>query len=196
MSVDLGRPDVAESHTRTAWACADASGYNELRAWVRATQHTVAFWQDDLARAADVRPGRTAVRRGSSALFLASAAALDLARAGRTRTHGKRSTRPSAPHPTLPSPRVGGVFLCTPERAAGLWSDTHLALGEPQLTLEHADRGVSLFEAAPHALRNPGSERMVRLQQVKAHLLLGELDGARECLTPVLATERSTGCVR
>lgn len=189
MSVDLGRPDVAESHTRTAWACADASGYNELRAWVRATQHTVAFWQDDVEHAAEFAQDGLQYAAGSSALFLASAAALDLARAGRTEDAREALDQAKRTAPDSAVPEVGGVFLCTPERAAGLWSDTHLALGEPRLTLEHADRGVSLFEQAPHALRNPGSERMVRLQQVKAHLLLGELDGARECLTPVLATK-------
>ncbi len=188
MSVDLGRPDVAESHTRTAWACADASGYDELRAWVRATQHTAAFWQDDFAGAADFALDGLQYASGTSALFLTSAAAMDLARAGRasearaTLDQAKRTTPDSA------VPETGGLFLCTPERAAGLWSDAYLALGEPHLTLEHADRGVALFEAAPHAQRNPGSERMVRLQQVKAHLLLGELDGATECLSPVLST--------
>jgi tetratricopeptide (TPR) repeat protein len=188
MSVDLGRPEVAESHTRTAWACADASGYDELRAWVRATQHTAAFWQDDVDHAVDFALDGLRYAAGTSALFLASAAALDLARAGRTDEaramldQAKRTT----PDPSVPE--LGGLFRCTPERAEGIWSDAYLTLGQPHLTLEHANRSVTLFESAPHALRNPGSERMARLQQVKAHLLQGELDGAREALTPVLAT--------
>ena len=45
-----------------------------------------------------------------------------------------------------------------------------------------------MFEAAPHLLRNFGSERMVRLQQAKARLALGELEGAIETLEPVLST--------
>ncbi|WBQ06322.1 hypothetical protein [Kribbella sp. CA-293567] len=188
MSVDLGRMDVAESHTRTAWACADASGDNELRAWVRATQHTIAFWQDDIGRATDFALDGLQYANGTSALFLASAAALDLARAGRSDEARAALTRAERTTPSPSTSEVGGLFLCTPERAAGIWSDTHLSLGDANLTLEHADRSVALFEAAPHALRNPGSERMARLQQVKAHLILGELDGAKECLTPVLAT--------
>jgi hypothetical protein len=188
MSVDLGRPEVAESHTRTAWACADASGYDELRAWVRATQHTAAFWQDDIDHAVDFALDGLRYAAGTSALFLASAAALDLARAGRTdeATAMLDQAKRTTPDPSVSE--LGGLFLCTPERAEGLWSDAHLTLGQPHLTLEHANRSVALFESAPHALRNPGSERMARLQQVKAHLLLGELDGARESLTPVLST--------
>jgi hypothetical protein len=188
MSVDLGRPDVAESHTRTAWACADAAGHDELRAWVRATQHTAAFWQDDFARAAAFAESGLRYAGGSSALFLASAMAVDLARTGRV--EAARNALVIAKDTKI-NPDVielGGPLLCTPERAEGIWSDAHLALGEAQYTADHADRGVALFEAAPHALRNYGSERMVRLQQVKARLEIGEPEGAAEALNAVLAT--------
>ncbi|WP_232828443.1 hypothetical protein [Kribbella monticola] len=187
MSVDLGRPDVAESHTRTAWACAEAADFDELRAWVRATQHTAAFWQDDFARAADYALDGLRYAEGTAALFLASVAAVDLGRMGRlddahdALDAAKRTTI----NPSVTD--IGGPFRCTPERAEGIWSDAHLTLGEAQYTLQHADRGVALFEAAPHALRNYGSERMVRLQQVKGRLETGELDGALEALRPVLA---------
>ncbi|WP_238161837.1 hypothetical protein [Kribbella antibiotica] len=188
ISTDLGRPDIAESHARTAWACAEAADHDELRAWVRATQHTAAFWQDDFARAAGYAQDGLRYASGSSALFLSAAAAVDLARAGhedQARLALDAAKRVSA-EPSLSEP--GGPFLCTPERAAGIWSDAHLALNEAQHTLTHADQSVALFEAASHALRNVGSERMVRLQQAKAHLLLGELDGASAALEPVLMT--------
>jgi len=188
MSVDLGRPDVAESHTRTAWACAEAADHDELRAWIRATQHTAAFWQDDFARAAAHARDGLQYASGTSALFLASAVAVDLARAGRT--EDARRALDAAKRLTVEATgsEPGGPFLCTPERAEGIWSDAHLALGEARHTAAHADRGVSLFEASPHVLRNLGSERMVRLQQAKARLALGQLDGAVEALDPVLST--------
>jgi hypothetical protein len=188
MSVDLGRPDIAESHTRTAWACADSADHDDLRAWVRATQHTAAFWQDEFGRAADYAADGLRFARGTSAAFLAGVHAVDLARTDRldqareALDHAKRLAVTEA------AVELGGPFLCTPERAEGIWSDAHLWLGEAGITLDHADRSVALFEAAPHALRNFGSERMVRLQQVKAHLEIGELDGAVEALGPVLAT--------
>ncbi|NEA34000.1 hypothetical protein G3I17_20355 [Streptomyces sp. SID13031] len=188
MSVDLGRPDVAESHTRTAWACADAAGHDELRAWVRATQHTAAFWQDDIDHALGFALDGLQYAAGTSARFLTAAAALDLARAGRTDEARTMLDQAKRTRPDSSVPELGGLFLCTPERAEGLWSDTYLTLGQPELTLEHADHSVALFEAAPHARRNPGSERMARLQQVKAYLLLGDLDSAQDALAPVLET--------
>ncbi|GAA1607230.1 hypothetical protein GCM10009789_71970 [Kribbella sancticallisti] len=188
ISVDLGRPDVAESHTRTAWACAEAADADELRAWVRATQHTAAFWQDDYARAADYAQDGLQYAAGTSAVFLSSAAAMDLARLGDS-DEARRLLKLAMSTPIRPEQsQLGGPFLCTVERAEGLWSDTHLNLGEPLQTLEHADRGVALFEAAPHAQRNYGSERMVRLQQVRARLELNELDGAIDALDAVLGT--------
>ncbi|NUR99576.1 MAG: hypothetical protein HOV67_30490 [Kribbellaceae bacterium] len=188
MSVDLGRPDIAENHTRTAWACGEAADRDDLRAWVRAAQHRAAFWQNDFGRAASYAEDGLRYATGSSLLYLASVFAVDLARSGRhaeareALAIAKRTTvRPDAPE-------MGGPFLCTPERAEGLWSDAHLAVGEAHLTLQHADRAIALFEASPHLARNFGSERMTRLQQAKAHLQVGDLDAAAEAVAVVLTT--------
>jgi len=188
ITVDLGRPDIAESHTRTAWACADAADRDDLRAWVRATQHTAAFWQDDFGRAAAYAEDGLRYAAGGSALFLAGVRAVDLARSGRHAEAREALTIAKRTTVRADVEELGGPFLCTPERAEGIWSDAHLALGEPQPTLDHADESIARFEASPHLLRNFGSERMVRLQQAKAHLLLGELDGATEAVTVVLNT--------
>ncbi|WP_350280890.1 hypothetical protein [Kribbella sp. HUAS MG21] len=187
MSVDLGRPDIAEGHTRTAWACAEAADHDVLRGWIRATQHTAAFWQEDFSRAAAYAEDGLRYSAGTARLFLASAASVDLARAGRTDKARDLLdvARTLAVRPADSEP--GGVFLCTPERAEGVWADTHLAFGDPRRTAEHADHSVAQFETAPYAVRNSGSERMARLQQAKARLLLGELDGAVEAVEPVLA---------
>ncbi|RZT20606.1 hypothetical protein EV649_3754 [Kribbella sp. VKM Ac-2569] len=186
MSVDLGRPDIAEGHTRTAWACAEAADHDVLRGWIRATQHTAAFWQEDFARAASYAEDGLRYNAGTARLFLASAASVDLARAGRTDKARDLLdvARTLAVRPADSEP--GGVLLCTPERAEGLWADTHLAFGDAQRTADHADHSIALFEAVPYALRNAGSERMARLQQAKARLLLGHLDGAIEAVDPVL----------
>jgi hypothetical protein len=188
ISVDLGRPDVAENHTRTAWACADAADRDDLRAWVRATQHTAAFWQDDFDRATSYAEDGLRYASGSSTLFLASVVAVDLARSGHHAEAREALTIAKRTTVRTDVAELGGPFLCTPERAEGIWSDAHLALSEAKLTLAHADRGIALFEASPYAARNFGSERMVRLQQAKALLHLGELDGATEAVALVLNT--------
>jgi hypothetical protein len=83
MTVDLGRPDVAETHARSARVCADNADLDGLRAWVCATQHTAAFWQDDFARAAEYAAEGRRYAEGSAELYLASAHAMDLSRSHR-----------------------------------------------------------------------------------------------------------------
>lgn len=188
MSVDLGRPEVAESHARTAWACAEAADHDELRGWIRATQHTAAFWQDEFVRAGEHAEDGLRYAKGSSRRFLASALAVDLARSGRF-SEAREALAVAQEIPSMPSiPELGGPLLCTPERAEGLWANAQLSLGDAHETLVHADRSVARFEARSHALRNPGSERMVRLQQVQAYLTLGELDAAIVALEPIFDT--------
>jgi hypothetical protein len=87
-----------------------------------------------------------------------------------------------------PVDEIGGPFTCSRDRAASLWSDTHLALREPDDALRLAADAVAAFEATPDDQRNAGSERMARVQVVKAHIQRRELDGAAEQLAPVLAT--------
>lgn len=191
MSVDLGRADAAEDHARAAWLCAERADYAALRAWVRATQHTAAFWQDDFATAANyAADGLTYTGTGTAQLYLASALALDLARAGdATRaTAALREAQRVAESAQLAEDELSGPFTCSTDRAGSLWSDTHLALGNANEALAFADRAVATFEATPADRRNLGSERMTRMIQVNAHLVLGELDGAVEALTPVLET--------
>lgn len=191
ISVDLGRSDAADTHARTAWVCAANADHHGLRAWVRATQHTAAFWEHrflDAARyAAD---GLRYATTGSAEVFLASAHALDLAKTGHgddartalARAHAAAETRHQA------DDELTGPFTCSVDRAGGFWSDVHLALGQPAAALAEADRAVATFERALAEKRNPGSERMARVQQVRAHLALGQFDGAAETLLPVLAT--------
>ncbi|HWD80981.1 MAG TPA: hypothetical protein VG497_18940, partial [Kribbella sp.] len=189
MSVDLGRPDIAEGHTRTAWACAEAADHDVLRGWIRATQHTAAFWQDDFTRAAEYAEDGLRYAAGTSRLFLASAASADFARAGRADKARELLQLAEDLPVRQETSEPGGIFLCMPERAEGFWADTQLALGDARRTAVHADHSVTQFEAAPYVLRNVGSERMARLQQAKARLLLGELDGALEAVQPVLEAQ-------
>lgn len=73
---------------------------------------------------------------------------------------------------------LAGPFTCSVDRAGGFWSDVYLALGQPTDALAEADGAVAVFERVPTEWRNPGSERMARVQQVRAHVALSQLDGA------------------
>ena len=191
MSVDLGRPDAAEDHACVAWLCAKRADYNALRAWVRATQHTAAFWQNGYGTAADyAADGLRYTGTGSAELFLSSALALDLACAGDAEraTEALQRAQRAADAALRAEDELAGPFTCPVDRAGSLWSDTELTLGQADEALAFADRAVAAFEATPEDRRNLGSERMTRLLQVKAHLLLGEVDGAEDALRPVLET--------
>jgi hypothetical protein len=191
ISTDLGRSDTADTHARAAWVCADNAGHQGLRAWVRATQHTAAFWEHrflDAARYAE--DGLRYATTGSARAFLASAQALDLAKAGQA--DDARTALDRARNVTevveQASDELAGPFTCSAGRAGGFWSDVYLALGQPTDALAEADGAVAVFERVPTEWRNPGSERMARVQQVRAHLALSQLDGAYETLAPVLDT--------
>ncbi|MGH3622557.1 MAG: hypothetical protein ACRDQ5_12310, partial [Sciscionella sp.] len=164
MSVDLNRPDAAESHARTAWTCAENADHHGLRAWVRATQHHAAFWQGDYQRAAEYAGDGLNYATGTAALFLASAYASNLAHSGSpeaARTAVQRA-RTEAEHVDGSDDDLGGLFSCSVERAEGFWSETHFALGEPAVTLEHANHAVSVFDSTPEDSRRFGPERMAR----------------------------------
>ena len=190
ISTDLGRPDAANTHARAAWLCADNADHHGLRAWIRATQHTAAFWEHHFLDAARYAEDGLRYATGSAEAFLASAQALDLAKAGQA--DDARAALARARDTTESVEQAGdelaGPFTCSMERAGGFWSDVYLALGQPADALAEANRAVAAFERAPAERRNPGSERMARVQQVRAHLSLGQFDGATEALTPVLGT--------
>jgi hypothetical protein len=191
ISVDLGRADAAEDHARAAWMCAERADFNALRAWVRATQHTAAFWQQDYTSAAQyAADGLNYTGTGSAGLFLSSALALDLARAGDAdrATAALRRAQRIGETAQRAEDELSGPLTCSVDRAGSLWSDTELALGQADDALVFADRAVAAFEATPEDRRNRGSERMTRLQQVKAHLVLGDLGAAEDALLPVLDT--------
>lgn len=191
MSVDLGRLDAAEQHARAAWLCADRADYNALRAWVRATQRTAARWQNDFVSAARyAADGLNYARSGSAELYLLSTLAMDLARIGDRDNAANALVRAQRRAETVRDDRddLSGPFRCSVDRAGNLWSDVHLSLGAADQALDFANRAVATFEATPPDQRNIGSERMTRLQQVKAHIVLGDLGEAETTLAPVLDT--------
>jgi transcriptional regulator with XRE-family HTH domain len=193
ISTDLGRPAAAEDHLDAAWLCAERAEQDNLRAWVRATQHTAAFWQNDFWRAARyAEDGLRYATNGTAELYLSSAWALDLARYGdgeAAKGALERAQNAASLTGRVVQPdELTGPFTCSIGRAGGFWSDTYLELGDAASALRYADQAVSAFEATPSGVRNLGSERMVRCQQVKSHILLGELEGAVTSFEPVIET--------
>jgi hypothetical protein len=189
MTIDMGGADIAETHARVAWACADNADHDGVRAWVHATRHTAAYWQGDCKEAARHAAAGMTYATGTAATFLASAYALDLARIGHAEQAREAliTARRTAEEATPAPDEIGGPLTCTIARAEGIWADTLLTLGDPAAAAEHATLALARFEATPDGQRNRGSERMARLQLVKARLASRELDGAIEAFKPILA---------
>ncbi|WP_157172695.1 helix-turn-helix domain-containing protein [Nocardia exalbida] len=193
ITTDLGRGDVAERHLRTAWALADNADNNELRAWIRAAQRTVAERRGEFGSAAEAAAdGLEYADTGTAALLLASARAIDLARSGK----GKESA--SAMQLALDiaarlndepqQDQFAGPFSCSLERAGGYWADIALVNGDPIRSIEYTSTAIEKFRSTAPARRNLGSERMVRCQQIKGYIALGDLDIAATELADVAAT--------
>ncbi|MBF6059554.1 hypothetical protein IU500_02495 [Nocardia terpenica] len=192
MTTDLGRPDIARRHLRPAWAFADNADDNDLRAWIRAAENTAAAWQGDYDQAAEAAASGLEYRAsGSVELLLASARAIDLAHLGRT------DESASALHEALDiaarqadeasSDPLAGPFSCSLERAGGYWADAAMVNGDAARSIDFTSEAIERFRRAVPAERNLGSERMVRCQQIKGHVVLGDLDVAVAELTKVVA---------
>lgn len=191
-SADLGQTYAAETHTRTAWLCADLADDNQLRSYTRWVQSNIAYWEGDYRRAAELaHAGQRFATTGTSLLRLASqearahAAIADhreversLAVASAARTHGSDT-----------EDRPGGVFHFAPAKAAYYASETRLSLGgddNVRRAVTEAERALRLASEHPASDRCPEFEAAAQLDLATAHLVLRDLHGAEEHLRPVL----------
>jgi len=188
MTGDLGRYRAADTHAWTAWMCAEQAGHDGARAWVRATQAKLAYWDGRYSESAQLaedglRYECTDTARAFLALFQARA----LATAGRRAEAGQALARAEAEQERAADPDlVGGVWGLTPGRYHGMAASTRMLLDDPAQALAEASRAVALSESAPAAERHTYSEMLARIDQAEAHLQQPDLDAASAALRPVL----------
>ncbi|MBY8856575.1 hypothetical protein K7711_08815 [Nocardia sp. CA2R105] len=192
MTTDLGRADIADRHLRAAWALADNADDDELRGWICAARNTSASWRGDYHSAVEAATdGLGYVGAGTASLISASALAIDQARVGNAAGSSaalELALETAARLAETPQPdTLAGPFTCSFERAGGYWADAALLNGDAGQSIEYAATAVQGFQQTAPALRNLGSERMVRCQQIKAYLTLGDVDMAAAHLGEVVA---------
>jgi tetratricopeptide (TPR) repeat protein len=192
-SADLGHSYAAETHTRTAWLCADLADDDGLRAYVRWVQANVAFWDGDHRRAAQLaRSGQEHGPKGSNLVRLASQEARAWAACGEGAEVERAlaiATDARDRGPGDDEDDLVGVFRFEPGKAAYYASEVRLALGgaaNARLAARDADEALDLFAAAPQAERSPEFLAAARLDLANAHLALTDLDGAAQELRSVL----------
>jgi hypothetical protein len=190
---DLGQAYASDTHTRSAWLCADLAENDPLRAYVRWVQSNVAFWNGDYRRAAELaHSGQRYATRGTSLLRLASqearayAAAADHREADRALGTSQAARSHVVPGDDTP----GGVFRFAPGKAAYYASEVRLALGgddNARKAATEATQALELFASQPEADQCPEFVAAAQLDLVAAHLALKDLNGAEEHLAPVFA---------
>jgi len=188
MSSDLGRHAEAETQARTGWLCAELAEHNGLRAWIRATQSKLAFWDGRIRQSA--RLAEDGLRYGApdtAPVLLAGLAARAWARLGQANdAHDALADAAEARERAGPDD-VGGLYGCSLAQQSYLAGTTHLYLHEPDHALREAGRTVALYETGASQERFYGAETLALIDAASAHLQGGELDGAAEKLRPVLA---------
>lgn len=72
---------------------------------------------------------------------------------------------------------------------------TYVLLGEADHAQRHALDAIGMYESGPATARSYGDESLARLDIAAARVALGDLEGAQEAITPVLALPAEQ-CIR
>ncbi len=188
MTGDLGNYRAADTHAWTAWMCAEQAAHDGARAWVRATQAKLAYWDGRYTESAQLAEDGLSYHSPDSArAFLALFHARALARTGQREAAGQALALADTERARVSAPDLlGGVWELTPARYHGLAASTRLLLDEPAAALTEAAEAIALASAAPAKERHLYAELLVRTDQAAAHLRQPDLDGAAGALRPVL----------
>jgi len=188
MTGDLGNYRAADTHAWTAWMCAEQAGHDAARAWVRATQAKLAYWDGRYTESAQLaEDGLGYDSPDSGRVFLALFRARALARAGqRDQARQALTLADTERDRVAAADLLGGVWELTPGRYHGLAAGTRLLLDEAGDAAAEASEAITLSEHAPPGDRHLYAELLVRTVKAQAHLQQPDLDGAATALRPVL----------
>lgn len=180
--LDAGAYEFAAAQSRTAWACADLIGHNGLRAWTRAAQSLIAFWNDSPEQAAELaRAGQEFRASGSIGARLASLEARSLAVAGdREGAAVALETAQRHREVTKGEDEFPGVFSFPVAKQFAYAGTTHLALGgrgHVQAAISSAETAVRLYRSADEADQSVGDLFAAHLDIARGHMKAGNVDG-------------------
>ncbi len=182
-SSDVGQRPAAQTHSRSAWLCADHGDDDELRCYVTWLRSNDAYWAEDHVRAAGLaRSGRQYARHEGDMLRLvsqearahaaagdASAARADLAQTLRLRDR------------VATAPQTRGVLGFAAGKAAYYSSEVRLALGgseNARLAAADAQEALDLLSSDGDGKHSVELRAAARLDLAAARLRLDDLDGA------------------
>jgi hypothetical protein len=203
MAIDLNHPEVAETHARMAWSCADLCGHDTLRAYVRWVQGHIAYWRGDYRTSAGcVRSAGSLSIDAMSRQRLASQEARAWAASGDRGPTEQALAQAAAAREGGSTADLVGVFRFPPGKASYYASEAFLSLGDRRdLTraAAAAEEAIETLQTGPPEDTCREYMAAARLDLVSAHLALRSLDGAQEHLRPVLSLpseHRTTPIIR
>ena len=208
-SHDTGDPRSAMKQARTAAICAEQAEHPGLMIRVRAQQSLIAYWAgwtSEAARYATVAEDLTDRNTGSGAVWLTAQSARTWAALGdgeRAVTALNRAADLRAAMEPDDLDAIGGLMRFASCRQEYYEAETRIWVpGEEEHAKESAQRAVSAYEIAHEQNSDDwafGDEAGSRADLAFAHACLGEVEGAREVLAPVLdlpVDRRIAGIVR
>lgn len=202
-SKDLGLLTAATAQYRTAFMCAELAGVNWLRAWVRAAQSSVAYWEDRPRAAVElVADGwQYTPETGTVRVSLASLEARARARLRDHRSTEDALARADHAREAVPGDdELGSMFALPVHKQSWYAATARLWLGGQANNAEAlrlAGNAVELYEAAPPEQRQLGELCLARLDLAAAHLGRDDLEGTAASIGEVLAiaTQRRTDSI-
>lgn len=188
---NLGDSASAMAQLRAALTCAEQADHNGLRAWAHGTAALVAEWTHQHQRAVEfAQRGQQFASSAESRVRLASLEARAAARIGNralTIDALKRAGRArdgAAGHEQLGE--FGGLLSFPVSKQYYYAGSAYVLLGDFGPAQDNALLAIGMYETGPGTQRSYGDEALARVDVTTARLALGNLDGAREALCPVL----------
>lgn len=204
-SHDLGEPRAAMTQARAAYVCAETADHDGLRTWVRGLQSLIAYWAgwpNEALRFA--RLGREPAHRtsGTAKVWISSLEARAWALFGngeeaRTAIDRADAVRDEVSPDDLDD--FGGILTFARPRQLYYAADALAWLPEQRRDAERrAIAAVAAYESSDACDRSFGDEAGARTDLAIARVRLGDTEGARDALEPVLdlpVTQRINGIV-
>jgi len=191
-SHDLGLIPAAKTQLRTAFLCGELAGNNWLRAWVRAQQSGVAFWEERPRISAELAADgwQYVPETGTARIFLASNEARARAKLRDQRATDDALARAEQARQEIQGEDEPGGALAFPlaSQTRMVASARLLLGGQPNYANAetHAGRAVELYEAEPPERRQLGLLGLARLDLAAAQLGRDNLEGAAANIGDVL----------
>lgn len=195
-SQDLGRSHDAMTQARTMFVCADNADHQGLRAWARGLQSLIAYWAgrpQEAVRYARSGADLAANLTGTVTAWLPSLEARAWAllnAADETASAICRAADRRARHQPDDLDQIGGLLSFPVAKQHYYAAGAYVFLeGEQASAQREAAAAIALYASGDPQHRSYSDEAGAHADLALSRVTDGELDGAREALTPVLGLE-------